>query len=169
MKSSLNRSILIARTVLLGLTLAAVAAFAGAQEGDKAGAKRSGRSGAAEFDVDRMARVLQLTEDQKAEWRRVSEDHRAQVRPLLREMRELSQRLEEEANGAAPDPAVVGQLELDRRGVAQRLTAAQGAVEKDLVRLLDREQKIRWDALRENDRSGRRGPFGRRGRGPREE
>lgn len=167
MKSLLNRSILITRTLLPGLLLVATAAFAGAQEGDDRHSKRGTRGDFAEREAERMARVLQLTDDQKAEWRRLREEHDASVRPLLRQMRDITERLETEANLENPDPTAVGQLELDRRSVAGQLRAPRIRVDEDLARLLDRDQTIRWEALRNNGRGGPGGAFGSRGRGPR--
>lgn len=168
MKSSLNRFFLVAGTALLGALLAAPTVFAGSPEGEgEKQSRRGDRAAVADREVDRMARVLQLNEDQKAEWRRLSEEQGAQTRPLFRQMRDITERLEEEASGEAPDPTVVGQLELDRRDVARKLGASRRAAEEDLVRLLDREQRIRWEAVRDNDRAGRRGRFDRGGRGPR--
>jgi len=114
-----------------------------------------------------MARVLQLTEDQKEQWRRLREEHEASVGPLMRQMRDITERLESEANLENPDPTVVGQLELDRRAVARQLRTSRIQVDEDLKRLLDRDQTIRWEALRENGRGGFRGRFGPGSRGPR--
>ncbi len=166
-KSLLNRSILVARTVLPGLLLVATAAFAAAEEGEGRQSKRGMRGDFAERDAERMARVLQLAEDQREEWRRVREQHEENVRPLLSQMRDISERLETEANLENPDPTVVGQLELDRRNIGRQLRASRTQVDEDLARLLDRDQTIRWEALRENGRRGSRGSFGPGGRGPR--
>lgn len=167
MKTSLNRSIRIARTLLPALLVVAATAFAAAQESDSSHSKRSTRGKFAERDAERMARVLQLTEDQKEEWRRLREEHEASVRPLLRQMRDITERLESEADLEDPDPAVVGQLELDRRAVARQLRDSRVQAHEDATRLLDRDQRIRWEALEENGRGGFRGLFGPGGRGPR--
>ena len=169
MRTTLNRSIRIARVLLPGLLLVATAAFAaaGAEEGDDRRSKRGARGDFAEREAERMARVLQLSEDQKAEWRRVREEQEASIRPLMRQMRDLSERLETEANLDSPDPAVVGQLELDRRNVGRQLRTLRAEAHEELTRLLDRDQTIRWEALQENGRGGPRGPFGPGGRGPR--
>ena len=167
MKTSLNRSIRIARTLLPALLVVAATAFAAAEEGEGAGSKRGARGDFAERDAQRMARALQLTESQQEEWRRLREEHEASVRPLMRQMRDLTERLETEANLQNPDPTIVGQLELDRRGIVRQLRESRVQVDEDLARLLDRDQTIRWEALRENGRGGFRGPFGPGGRGPR--
>ena len=168
MKTALNRSILIARTLLPGLLLVATAAFAGAEEGDDGPrSKRGARGDFAEREAERMSRVLQLTDDQKAEWRRLREEHDASVRPLLRQMRDTTERLEAEANLENPDPTAVGQLELDRRAIARQLRAPRVQMNEDLGRLLDRDQTIRWEALRDNGRGGPGGASGPRGRGSR--
>lgn len=167
MKTSLNRSIRIARILLPALLVVAATAFAAAQEGDGPHSKRGARGDFAEREAERMARVLQLTEDQMEEWRRLREEHEASVRPLMRQMRDVTERLETEANLQNPDPTIVGQLELDRRGIVRQLRESRVQVDEDLARLLDRDQTIRWEALRENGRGGFRGPFGPGGRGPR--
>ena len=82
-------------------------------------------------------------------------------------MRDITERLETEANLENPDPTVVGQLELDRRSIGRQLRTSRAQVDEDLARLLDRDQAIRWEALQENGRGGFRGPFGSGGRGPR--
>ena len=164
MNCPLNRLTRFVRALLLGLLLAGSASFLGAQE---EGAKRGARGDFAERDAERMARVLQLTEDQKEDWRRLREEHEAGVRPLLRQMRDITERLQTEANLENPDPAVVGQLELDRRAVARQLRESRVQAHEDATRLLDRDQRIRWEALQENGRGGFRGLFGPGGRGPR--
>lgn len=167
MKITLNRSIRIARVMLPALLVAGATAFAAAQEDDGPRSKRGDRGDFAEREAERMARVLQLTEDQREEWRRVREQHEATVRPLVGQMRDISERLETEANLPDPDPTVVGQLELDRRSIGRQLRESRAQVGEDLARLLDRDQAIRWEALQENGRGGFRGPFGSGGRGPR--
>lgn len=167
MNCPLNRLTRFVRALLLGLLVAASASFLGAQEGDEPRAKRGVHGDFAERDAERMARVLQLTEDQKEEWRRLREEHEASVRPLMRQMRDITERLETEANLENPDPAVVGQLELDRRAVARQLRDSRLQAHEDATRLLDRDQRIRWEALEENGRGGFRGLFGPGGRGPR--
>ncbi len=167
MKTSLNRSIRIARTLIPGLLLAAGAMVAAADDGDDRGSRRGARGDFAERDAERMARALQLTESQQEEWRRLREEHDASVRPLMRQMRDTTERLEAEANLENPDPTIVGQLELDRRSIVRQLRESRTQVDEDLARLLDRDQTIRWEALRENGRGGFRGPFGPGGRGPR--
>ena len=167
MKTSLNRSIRIARTLLPALLVVAATAFAAAEEGEGARSKRGARGDFAERDAERMARALQLTESQQEEWRRLREEHDASVRPLMRQMRDTTERLEAEANLDNPDPTIVGQLELDRRGIVRQLRESRVQVDEDLARLLDRDQTIRWEALRENGRGGFLGPFGPGGRGPR--
>ncbi|MDE2979052.1 MAG: Spy/CpxP family protein refolding chaperone [Acidobacteriota bacterium] len=167
MKTSLNRSIRIARTLLPALLVVAATAFAAVEEGEDRQSRRGARGDFAERDAERMARVLQLTEDQKEQWRRLREEHEASVGPLMRQMRDITERLESEANLENPDPTVVGQLELDRRAVARQLRTSRIQVDEDLKRLLDRDQTIRWEALRENGRGGFRGRFGPGSRGPR--
>ena len=167
MKTSLNRSIRIARILLPALLVVAATALAAAQEGDGPHSKRGARGDFAEREAERMARVLQLTEDQMEEWRRLREEHEASVRPLMRQMRDITERLETQANVENPDPTVVGQLELDRRAVARQLRDARVQAHEDATRLLDHDQRIRWEALQENGRGGFRGFFGPGGRGPR--
>ncbi len=152
MKTSLNRSIRIARILLPALLVVAATAFAAAQEGDGPHSKRGARGDFAARDAERMARALQLTESQQEEWRRLREEHEASVRPLMRQMRDVTERLETEANLQNPDPTIVGQLELDRRGIVRQLRESRVQVDEDLARLLDRDQTIRWEALRENGR-----------------
>ena len=173
MNCPLNRLTRFVRALLLGLMITAPVAVFAAEEGDKPRAKRGMHGDFAEREAERMARVLQLTEDQKAEWRRLREAHEESVRPLMRRMRDITERLETEADLENPDPAVVGQLELDRRTVGRQLRTARTEAHEAMTRLLDRDQAIRWEALIENGRGGPRGPFGpggpfgRDGRGPR--
>ena len=167
MQTSLNRSIRIARTLLPALLVVAATAFAAVEEGKDRQSRRGARGDFAERDAERMARVLQLTEDQQEEWRRLREEHEASVRPLMRQMRDVTERLETEANLENPDPAIVGQLELDRRALSRQLRDSRVQAHEDATRLLDRDQRIRWEALQENGRGGFRGLFGPGGRGPR--
>lgn len=167
MKTTLNRSIRIARTLLPALLVVAATGFAAVEEGEDRQSRRGARGDSAERDAERMARVLQLTEDQQEEWRRLREEHEASVRPLMRQMRDITERLETAANLENPDPAVVGQLELDRRALSRQLRDSRVQAHEDATRLLDRDQRIRWEALQENGRGGFRGLFGPGGRGPR--
>ncbi len=166
MKTTLNRSIRIAR-VLLPALLVGAAAFAAAREDDGPRSRRGARGDFAERDAERVARVLQLTEDQREEWRRVREQHEANVRLLASRMRDITRRLETEANLENPDPTIVGKLELDRRRIGRQLRESRTRVDEDLARLLNRDQRIRWEALQEKGRGGFRGLFGAGGRGPR--
>ena len=167
MKTTLRRSMSIARILVPGLLLVAGTVVAAAQEDEGRVSKRGARGDFAERDAERMARALQLTESQQEEWRRLREEHEASVRPLIGQMRDVTERLETEANHQNPDPTIVGQLELDRRSIARQLRESRVQVDEDLARLLDRDQTIRWEALREGGRGGFRGGSGSGGRGPR--
>ncbi len=162
MSNTLNRF-----STALAALMAAVLLSAGPAAA-QGGERRGQNADSAERQMGRMARVLQLTDDQQEEWRTVHEQHGATIRGLMTEVRDLRQRLDEEAESAAPDATTVGQLELDRRAVGKRLAAAREALSEDLEALLDHDQRIRWETMRESGPGRRGGPRGRgpNGRGP---
>ena len=82
MQTSLNRSIRIARTLMPALLVAAATGFAAAQDGEGRQSRRGARGDFAERDAERMARVLQLTEDQKDQWRRPPRGARSERPPV---------------------------------------------------------------------------------------
>ncbi len=163
MRNTLNRVPAALAALFAGFLLAAAPMAAQDEE------RRGKRGDFAGRQMERVARVLQLTDDQQAQWRAAHEQHGATIRGLMTEMRDLHQRLNDEAESAAPDATAVGQLELDRRAAGKRIEAARQALNEDLEALLDHDQRIRWETMRESGPGGRGGPAGRgpRGRNPR--
>ena len=113
----------------------------------------------------RLARALDLTEDQQDAWKQEHEAHRDAVRPLMEEMRTLQRQLDAELEDDAADAMTLGDLLLQIKDVRQQIAAENEALQSALEAILDAEQLERWQELKDNGR-GRaraRGPRARRG------
>src|SRR5512140_3679470 len=88
------------------------AAVAGAQPTDGPGGPRKGPGG---FMGGRIAQALNLTDEQKAEFKKVMEDQRPQMQTLHQQMRDNRQKLEDALKGDNPDPKAVGQIVIQGR------------------------------------------------------
>ncbi len=147
--------------------LIVVAGVVAAQDRDRPGRDRGDRADLGQRHAERLARALQLTDAQQEEWQRLQQEHRTAVRALMADMRNLTQRLDRAASVEDPDPATVGQLELDRRAIGEKMRDLRAHLDEAQFNLLDHDQKIRWEAVKENLRRGPRQRSDRGRGGPR--
>jgi Spy/CpxP family protein refolding chaperone len=151
----------ITKASILGVALGAAALLAGATQAQAPAGRGQGR-GAAHFQ--RMAEYLGLSEEQQATWKSLSEQHRADIQPLMQEGRELHQRLKAATSSANPDPAAVGAATLAMKQHREKMKAANEAFQGQLAGILTPDQKAKFDTFKASHKGGRRGhrPGGRR-------
>jgi Spy/CpxP family protein refolding chaperone len=144
------------------------AALAGAQPADGPGGPPKGSGG---FRGDRVARVLDLTEDQRAAFQKLLEEQRPQMEALHKQMRDNHQKLDAALEGANPDSRAVGQIVIQGHALRKQAEAQREQASQALRGLLTPEQQAKFDALRSLREDGGfgpgfgPGPFGRRGPG----
>ena len=145
---------------VLSVAAAGVTAGAAQKAGEGHGGPGFRRGG---FMLGRMARALDLTDDQKASVKALMEEQRKAAEPLWQQHRELRQQIRQQLDSGSPDPATVGRLTIQASGVGKQLRDARAQTKERLAALLTPEQKTRLDAL-EKARGwrGHRG-FGHRG------
>lgn len=120
--------------------------------------------------AERMAELLDLTADQKAAFDKLRGDEFERAKPKLERMRAAHEELRGLLDADTTDAARVGALVIETHQLKGELKAAKDAVEAELVKLLDDEQRFAFEALQESrkgghDRRGKghRGPGGRGG------
>ena len=120
---------------------------------------------------ERMARFLDLGEEQQEEIRRVVEERRADHQALWEKLEKNRDAMQSALEGASADPAAVGELAIEGHRLHQQEKRLRDAQDDAIRALLTAEQKVRFDALKalREDGIGRPGGgFGPRpGRGPR--
>src|SRR5262245_11404971 len=123
--------------VMLGLTLAAggvglVAAAEGQNRSDRGGRR-----------AQWLAQERGLTEEQKASWRAMREQHQSEMQPLLEEGRALHEKLRAALQSENPDPQAVGEATLAVEQHRKNIEAAQKAYHEKLAAQLTPEQKAK--------------------------
>jgi Spy/CpxP family protein refolding chaperone len=143
----------------VAIVVAAVASALAIPEGMGPRGRDRGRDGGRET---RLAERLGLTEEQRAAWKSLHEEHEAEMEPLRQEGRELHERLQAEMKTGNPDSAAVGTAFLELRKHREKLEASRKAFETRLSGILDEEQKTRFETLKAAHGRHRQGA--RRGR-----
>ncbi len=156
------RSGAFACAALLFLSTVATAATAQPPEGRRG--ERGNHEARALKHQARLFEILDLSEDQQEAWNEIHEAHRAVTEPL-RERMQANREATREALESSNDATAIGELQLQGRALREEMKSAHEALQTDLTALLDDEQRIKFETLREG-RGGRRGKHGRRG-GPR--
>jgi Spy/CpxP family protein refolding chaperone len=136
------------------------ASLAGAQPAGAPGGRGPGG-----FMAGRMARVLNLSDDQKAAFQKVLEQQRPQMQALHQQLRDNHSKLEDALKGDNPDPAVVGQLVIQGRALMKQGEGLREQSSQTLRGLLTPEQQTKFDALQSLRQGGGFGPMGGRGFG----
>jgi Spy/CpxP family protein refolding chaperone len=140
--------------VTLGLTLVAggvgLVAAAEGQKGSDRGARRG----------QWLAQELGLTDEQKASFQALHEQHRTEMQPLMEEGRALHEKLQAALKAENPDPQAVGEATIALEQHRKSVETAQKAFHDKLAAQLTPEQKAKFDALAERHKMGGRG-FGR--------
>jgi len=149
---------------VVGLAATGAALYAQSEDGPPGPGGRHGRGG---FGLLRMARGLDLTEEQKASFKAFADEHRQAMEPLWRKHRELRQEVRKQLDAGDADAQTVGQLTIDARQVAQQMAESRKQVKEKFEALLTPEQKTKLEQF--ESRRGKRGPrgfFGPGRRGP---
>jgi Spy/CpxP family protein refolding chaperone len=152
-------SILAILTFMLttGLSVAAEPGQRGGHRGDHRG----------DHFVERLAERLDLTADQKAAWQTLREEHRAEVGPLMTQIHEQREQIQEALESGSADAATVGQLMINNHQLHERIKASREAMEEAFRALLTTEQQQTLDEIKASrGERGKRGHHGHRGGGP---
>jgi Spy/CpxP family protein refolding chaperone len=102
----------------------------------------------------RVARYLQLTDDQKEGIRRLVEEHRASVGPVVERRRGLRDELRALMEQESPDAAAVGEVVLRLRAQRRSLQTSRDGLRERIAGLLNGEQRVRWEHLQELREAG---------------
>jgi Spy/CpxP family protein refolding chaperone len=140
--------------VTIGLMLAAGGVgLVAAAEGQR-GSERGGRRG------DWLAQALGLTEEQKASFQAMREQHESEMQPLRDQARALHEKLRAALETESPDAQAVGEATIALHQHRKAVETAQKAFHDKLAAQLTPEQKAKFDALAQRHEMGGRG-FGR--------
>ena len=129
------------------------------------GAHRGPGGPGGDHPLFRIAHALDLSEEQREEWRAVVAAQRESLRPLFEEMEIIQMKLDELLEIDDPDPADVGLLVIDLRQLRGDVADSRELLEAQLADLLTAEQLAKWDELGEEGQP--RGLGGPGGHGPR--
>ncbi len=142
------------RTVTATIAAAAVvclgASVAGAQPGGGGGRGPGG------FMVERMARLLNLSDDQKSAFQKALDAQRPQLQALHQQLRDNRSKLHDALQGDNPDPATVGRLVIQGNALMKQAKGLRDQSNQTLRGLLTPDQQAKFDALQ----SLRQGGFG---------
>jgi hypothetical protein len=100
-------------------------------------------------DPPALARYLELTEEQVASALELHAATREASQPILEENRDLETQLKELLDGDSPSPAAVGEIVITVHENRKTLKAIQQQFEEDFMALLDAEQLVRYENLKE--------------------
>lgn len=140
-------------TIRLGLVAGALAiaalsglAFAGQEPAEPPAA---GAETAADLraPLGAITEYLDLTAEQKDAWSAIFRDTAAKVHPLREQLRAKEQALRELLASAAPDPAAVGTLVLEGKGLRDQIAALEDAKSAALLATLTPDQVAKVDAV----------------------
>lgn len=106
---------------------------------------------------------LDLTENQKAEVRRIMDARRPTFEALQARIQEDAQALRETADGSSPDPAAVGAAYLRVQADREALRAEKRAAMDQVRTILTPEQREKLDSMREKGKERLRGRMQSRG------
>lgn len=139
---------------------AAAAVWLGASLAGAQPAGGPGGRGPGGFMVERMARVLNLSDDQKTAFQKALEQQRPQMQALHLQVRDNRRKLEEALKGDNPDPAVVGQLVIQGHALMKQGEGLREQSSQALRGLLTPDQQTKFDALQSLRQGGGFGPMG---------
>jgi len=152
--------------VLAGLAVPALAQPDGPAGERPAWGRHGGPGAHGGHRLERLARVLDLTEAQVAEARALHEAARADLEPIFAASRELRTRLDGLLDAPSPDPAQVGETVIALRQNREAMRAVHEETKAGFEALLTAEQREKLATLEDaREERGRRGK-GRRGHRP---
>jgi len=125
------------------------------------GPRRSAGPPDGERMLERMTRLLDLSEEQVAEIGAILEAHRSVAEQHREARRAHREAMQEALDAASPDPTEVGELFLAGREQAQQAAADRELRQEQIDGVLTEEQQAKWEGFRR----GRHGPRGGPGRG----
>ena len=99
--------------------------------------------------AERIADLLDLTEDQRAAFDKLRGDAFESARPKLDQLRSAHEELCRLLDSGSNDAQAVGSKMIEIRRLREELKATKDGVESELVKLLDSSQKFAFDALKE--------------------
>lgn len=130
------------------------------------GARGPGDDGPGGFRLERMARALDLSDEQKAQVETLSQRHRSEVEPLLEQSRQLRQDVQAALESGTPDATAIGQKVIAAHQTMEKVRASRDDFEEHFEALLTAEQRQTLTTLKQarervrGDRKGHRGPRG---------
>lgn len=153
--------------VAAGVAALLSAGHLSAQPAREAGAQGGRGMRGGEGMMARMARALDLTEEQKESLRASMEAQKTQRQALHQKMRENRQQLRTLLKSANPDPAAVGRLAIEGQRLREQARARREEARQALRAQLTPEQQAKLEAIEalKPERGRGRGPAGK-GRGP---
>jgi Spy/CpxP family protein refolding chaperone len=161
-------------TISTLLALAIVAPAVAAPDGpDGRGGGPRHRQGAgrgfeqrSERQAAHLARVLGLTDEQRAAAEQLRADGLAAAKPKMQEIRQLRGEVKALMDAGSDDAEAVGARMITMRELKAALHAERQRFDEEFSKLLTDEQRFAWQALKESrggrGRAGRRGGAGRR-------
>lgn len=131
------------------------AALASAGHGGDHGLRMRGHHGGDHhrggiWQSEHLARALDLTTEQRAAAKELSEEFAAQAEPLWTSAREQRRQVHEMVESAAPDATAIGQRMIATHQVHQQLKALHDDFDAKFSALLDAEQREDFEKMRES-------------------
>ncbi len=141
-------------TLLLGLLiLPSLSASPGARGRGPASGGAAADAGVDELAAGRLgprlARYLELSDEQIAASRDLLADLRTSVQPLREQQHALRDQLGDQLDAETPDAAAIGQTVIAAHELGEQIRAARASFESSFRALLTADQVPRYDALRE--------------------
>jgi Spy/CpxP family protein refolding chaperone len=143
------------------LSIAVLAAGVGSAAAESQGATPQGRG---QGRAQRLADYVGLSDEQRATWKSLHEQHKTEMAPLRQEGRDLRERLRSAMNVPNPDPTAVGQATLAMKQHREKVKASEEAFEARLTSTLNDDQKAKFDAFKAANHGGH--GRGSHGQGP---
>ena len=137
-------------TAVAVAALSATVAFAAPHDGGQGGWHGKGGHGRGEA---RLAQKLNLTDEQKQEWKSLEQSFRQDNAPFFQSMRETWQDFK--AAKQAGDTAKMDSLKATMQSQFTQMKQLREAQEQKLAAVLTPDQKAQWDALKA-ERAARR-------------
>lgn len=153
-----RKHLIIAAIAVLALTTIAFAQGFG----DRPFGRGDGRRGA--IMHERVAVVLDLSEDQLAKWKAIQTATHQKMEPLATQRQANAAALRAEMASGQPNAQKVGELMIANRQIADEMKGLREQSRAQFEAILTPEQKAKHDELKAL-RGDRRGPGGRRGMG----
>jgi protein CpxP len=111
----------------------------------------------AQFRLQRMAKVLELTEAQQEQARSLFEQQRPKAEEARKAMREHQAQVDELMAAPNPDPTAVGDAVIALRQLREQHRADRDSVDEAFKAILTPEQLSKWEVVQAM-RPGRGGP-----------